>query len=695
MCGVVAFTQARPTLGVLPFTGGAAGEGEAISNLFLAQRELRNAFNVVPRNMVLNTIFTERQFQLSDLTDPNTMASLGRMFNANYILSGTITDLGGKNLLIVSIIHVESFEQVAGSYVTYGDLGEVVGLLSSMTTDLVSAATRQRATGRQILATVPFALRAGVKPQEAETLAQILAIEILNTGRYSVVPRLSIMQAALREQGFQMTDLTDNAGMASLGRGMNASLVLGGSVMGVGSANLFMAQILNVQDSRVIEADTLQYGVLSDGIELMGELAIGLVFPPGAQRDEQMSQLWLRQGRPVPVPGDTVAAQLAWVRTNAVSDANYLIQIHSNEAIAPQTLTLPAGRSNVTFTLRGIGAMRTVSLSANGALFRIGSGVTLVLGENITLQGRNNNNNGIVRVEGTGTLIMNAGTEIKENNGGEQAYGGVVILSRGTFIMYGGVISRNNGGVSNSGRFIMHDGIISNNRGTSGTVRTDIGSFPISSVGGVDNHSDGTFTMYGGTISDNIGSNGRRSSSGAPGGVNNNGTFIMYNGIISGNRGGGGGHDARGIGGDGGVYNSGTFTMYGGTISGNHGGEGGQGHTRVGDPSGGPGGSGGVGTFGMFAMHGGTISGNTGGDNGPSGIDGRTVLPGRCGGVAVYERGSFRISNGNIYGNVGSSLVVKNSTAQPGTFNSAGIFSPAGNLSTTTNNIRVVNGVLQ
>ena len=81
-----AFAQARPTLGVLPFTGGAGHDGEVIANLFLTQHELRNAFNVVPRNMALNTIFTERQFQLSDLTNPNPMASLNRMFNANYVL---------------------------------------------------------------------------------------------------------------------------------------------------------------------------------------------------------------------------------------------------------------------------------------------------------------------------------------------------------------------------------------------------------------------------------------------------------------------------------------------------------------------------------------------------------------------------------------------------------------------------------
>ena len=274
-----AFAQARPTLGVLPFTGGAGHDGEVIANLFLTQHELRNAFNVVPRNMALNTIFTERQFQLSDLTNPNTMASLNRMFNANYVLSGSITDLGGRNLLIASIIHVETFEQVAGLTVTYGSIEEVIGLLPSMSAGLVRAASRPRPAGRQTLAVVPFDHRIGVSAQDAETLAQLLAIEILNAGLHAVVPRLSIIQAALREQGFQMTDYTDNAGMVSLGRAMNAQLVLGGSVMGLGATNLFMAQILNVEDGRVIEAESRQYRAIADGVELMAELAILMTNP--------------------------------------------------------------------------------------------------------------------------------------------------------------------------------------------------------------------------------------------------------------------------------------------------------------------------------------------------------------------------------------------------------------------------------
>jgi len=350
-----AFSQARPTLGVLPFTGGAGQEGDVIASLFLNQRELRDVFNVVPRTMALSAIFTERQFQLSDLTDPDTIASLNRMLNADYVLSGNITRLGDRNLLIASIVNVETFQQVAGYHVTYRNIEEIIGLLPSMASGMANTARRQGVARPPSLAVIPFTHRAGVSAQDAETLAQILAIEILNTGRYAVLSRLSIIQAALREQGFQMLGYTDDAGMASLGRAMNADMVLGGSITGLGAVNLFMAQILNVEDGRVIEGDSVRYQAITDGIELMGELAILLAYPPGQQRDGRLTELRLGLGHSVPVPGTTLADQLAWLRANASSDTHYVIGINDNVNINHQFLSLPSGRSNVTVTLHGRG----------------------------------------------------------------------------------------------------------------------------------------------------------------------------------------------------------------------------------------------------------------------------------------------------------------------------------------------------
>jgi len=237
------------------------------------------------------------------------------------------------------------------------------------------------------------------------------------------------------------------------------------------------------------------------------------------------------------VPGDTLADRFAWLRGFARSGGEYIIELSGTENISPTEAVLPTGLDDVMVTIRGTGGMREIRLSANGVLFAIGYGITLVLDSNITLIGRggtgshvppaNSNNNHLVRVNTGGTLIMNTGIRITGNrnttataaNGG----GGVRVNNGGVFIMYGGEISGNSttsasvpgdgGGVrvEIGGRFDMRGGTIyGNNAGRDG--------------GGVIN--GGTFTMLGGTIYDNDARNG--------GGVSNAGSFRMGNGIIYG-----------------------------------------------------------------------------------------------------------------------------------------------------------------
>jgi TolB-like protein len=717
--------QGRPVLGVLPFTGGAGEDGDVIASLFLNQRELRNVYIVVPRNLALNSIFTEQKFQMSDLADPNTVASITRMLNADYVLSGSITKLGDRNLLIASIIHVESFEQVAGYYRTYRNIEDVIGFLPEMSSGLVSATniSLRRTSRPPGLAFAPFTFRAGVSAHDAETLAQILSIEMIKSGRYAVLPRLSIIQAALREQGFQLLGHTDDAGWASLGRAMNANFVLNGQVSSLGAANLFMAQILNVEDGRVLEGDSVQYRAVADGINLMAELAILLTYNPGTERDRRLLELQVGQGRPVPVPGATLVNQLSWLQTNAANNANYIIEINSNITIAPHALRPPSGRSNVTVTLSGGEEMRTVSLSANGSLFTVESSITLILDNNITLQGRSDNNNWLVVINNGGTLVMNTGSWIRSNVGG-----GVNINNGGTFTMHGGTISDNrgiNGSNGNAG------GTGDAGRKGRSQSRGDYGGSGGSGSGGGGGNNGGvrnagTFTMHGGTNSNNNGGAGGTGGAGGSGGTGGEGGLAGMHYQSSGGNGGTGGRGGNGgnggNGGGGGVLNirGGTFTMHGGTISNNNGGAGGsagrggnggsggsagssfpggggmgnrgEGGSAGTGGTGGTGGEGGVDNYGTFNMLGGTITSNRAGNGGSGWGAGNNG----CGGVG--NLGTFRISNGIIRGNAGGSLRLytgENVSAQRGTFNAAGIFTQTGTLSTTDNTLQVENGALR
>ncbi|MCL2193660.1 MAG: penicillin-binding protein activator LpoB [Treponema sp.] len=200
LCTTFAFAQTaqnRPVLAILPFTGGAGGDGEAIASLLSFEPAITNAFTVVPRTAALNALFEEHRFQLAGLTDADTIAGIGRMLNAQYVLSGSIRQIGDRNLVIATIINVQTFEQVAGYHLTYRIIEEVRPSLPSMSRNMVATAFRDTADFPN-LAVLPLNI-VGISAHEAETLAMILAIEIINIGGYAVLPRTSAIESALAE----------------------------------------------------------------------------------------------------------------------------------------------------------------------------------------------------------------------------------------------------------------------------------------------------------------------------------------------------------------------------------------------------------------------------------------------------------------------------------------------------------------
>ena len=200
------------------------------------------------------------------------------------------------------------------------------------------------------------------------------------------------------------------------------------------------------------------------------------------------------------VQGNNLAEKLDWLNVFAQSNTSYIIEVRANESVFTQYNLGYSGKNNITITLRGVGANRTISSG-----FTVGSGATLVLDNNITLsQG--------VAVNDGGSFIMNNGSAITSVS---SYYNGVAI-KYGTFTMNGGTISGNSGrGVYvESGTFTMNGGTISRNTTDRGGGGVSVGS--------------GTFTMTVGTISGN--------TAGRGGGVFvERGTFTMSDGTISGN----------------------------------------------------------------------------------------------------------------------------------------------------------------
>ena len=166
---------------------------------------------------------------------------------------------------------------------------------------------------------------------------------------------------------------------------------------------------------------------------------------------------------PFPTDG-TLEEKLTWVSGDNVEDGEtYIIEVTADETISGHDIS---PYKNITIVLKGIGAERKISLGEGGGyLFSVGQYVTLVLDENITLQGRSDNTTSLVIVRGGG-LEMKAGAKIIGNTNTASGGGGVYVSNGGTFTMNGGTISGNTATGSSGGGGVYVIGTFTKTGGT-------------------------------------------------------------------------------------------------------------------------------------------------------------------------------------------------------------------------------------
>ena len=281
-CAAIAFSQNKPRLGILPFTGGIGGEGETIADLF--SDYIQKEFTLIPHTDVINALRAEQNFQLSGYTDDDTIVRIGREIAADYVISGHIRCLGNTDIIIINMVNVGTFEQIAGDYRPYRNTGELRSLLSEISKK-ITADSRQDTEWLPKLAVATFNIAdTGLSMQDADTLAQILAVEIINTGKYAVLTRTAAMQDALRVLKDQQQGYTAEEEAKALGQAGNAGYVLAAGVRRLQNENIFTARILNVEEGSQIAGNNIDYRIVDDGIRLMAELALRLTDPENAEK---------------------------------------------------------------------------------------------------------------------------------------------------------------------------------------------------------------------------------------------------------------------------------------------------------------------------------------------------------------------------------------------------------------------------
>jgi TolB-like protein len=274
----------KESLALLPFTGGAEGDGEYIVSEFARQPVLRDAFNKV--TLVTPTTVAVMQFEHkfqrdSGMTDADSILELGKKLNAAYVIAGYITRLGAQNLVLVSILDVERLQQVAGDYRTYRNIEEVDTIIPDIAAKLATLLQRDTAD-LPGLSVPPFEISAGVNENDSQVLAQILSCELANGARYAVLPRTDTLEKVMEEHERQRSGETDQDRVKRLGAGRNAQFVLSGSVARLGQLNKFGTDILNIEDGSFVDGYSEQYNAFAEGIDLMPKLATSLNGAPPA-----------------------------------------------------------------------------------------------------------------------------------------------------------------------------------------------------------------------------------------------------------------------------------------------------------------------------------------------------------------------------------------------------------------------------
>jgi TolB-like protein len=270
---ILAGATAKDNLAVLPFTGGSAEEGETIAELFSFSNELNTAFAPIPRTSITRAIGSEQRFQSgAGMTDPDTIAAIGRQLGAKYVVAGNIAKLGSRNLLIISILKIDDLRQIAGDLQTYSRIEEIQAKLPDMARNIITA-TQIDSSTLDKLAVTPVELGGNIDSRVADTLAQILSINLIRSKKYAVYPRTATLEQVQGEYNTQLSGVTADEDVVDIGRGENPRFVLSVVARRLGNLNMFNASIINLESGVQLVGRSVNYDTLDDGIEVMGSLA--------------------------------------------------------------------------------------------------------------------------------------------------------------------------------------------------------------------------------------------------------------------------------------------------------------------------------------------------------------------------------------------------------------------------------------
>ena len=286
---------AKDNLAILPFTGGQGDEGETIAELFSFNDRLNDVFSPIPRTSITQAIEREQDFQMtSGMTDWRTMVAIAQQLGARYVVAGHITSIGRNKLLVISIIDISNLQQVTGDYQTYTTMLDIRNKLPNMAANIIQA-TQRNTDSLPKLAVVPVQLQGGADQRVADTLTQILSIQLIRSGKYTVYPRTSSLEQVAEEYKMQNAFAAER-NIVGMGFGENPNLVLSVVARKLENVNMFNAAIIDLFTGGQVIGRSIDYKDIDEGIRAMERLTIELTSTPEeiAQQNAKAREISIR-----------------------------------------------------------------------------------------------------------------------------------------------------------------------------------------------------------------------------------------------------------------------------------------------------------------------------------------------------------------------------------------------------------------
>jgi formylglycine-generating enzyme required for sulfatase activity len=259
--------QAKPSLQILPMTGGSDPDGANLIVILGREGALREGFSLTPGTGNFERIIEELRPAKAGA------AEIRRRFNSDYVLLAHTEQLEHGRIALIALVETASLRLLGGWYGRYYSPRDLLPPLPDIARELAEAA--ETAEDKPKLAVAPFS---SSRYGRAKLLTYLVSLEIAREGVYAVCP-WALTAGGLSTQSGPRGGIMDGDYLSAVRRKTGAPYILTGDILSLGTSRRLMSSILNTRDGRAVSEANRDYRILAEDMAVLPELAALLAEP--------------------------------------------------------------------------------------------------------------------------------------------------------------------------------------------------------------------------------------------------------------------------------------------------------------------------------------------------------------------------------------------------------------------------------